>query len=165
VTAATLSGTTTVTATTPSGTSTVAAASPTIASTDPAATRTGTATTSEATPTISNLTPPTSPTIALPTPTSAATIGASDTVTVIIQYYLYLDDNFDNVLTVPAGTRVVWIAKDDDAHTVSSIETPRVLNSPNLLNNETYEFTFTEPGQYDYFCVPHPDMTGVVIVE
>jgi plastocyanin len=33
-----------------------------------------------------------------------------------------------------------------------------------LATGETFEFTFTETGRYEYHCVPHPFMTPAVVV-
>lgn len=30
---------------------------------------------------------------------------------------------------------------------------------------ETYEHTFETAGEFPYFCIPHPNMTGAVVVE
>lgn len=65
-------------------------------------------------------------------------------------------------LTVKAGTTVTWINHDDDAHTVTS--TADVFRSPGLDTDETFSFTFTRPGTYEYFCTLHPLMTGKVVV-
>ena len=65
-------------------------------------------------------------------------------------------------LTVPAGTTVTWINHDDDPHTVTS--TANVFRSPGLDTDETYAYTFTRPGTYEYYCTLHPLMTGKVIV-
>jgi len=65
-------------------------------------------------------------------------------------------------LTVKAGTTVTWINHDDDAHTVTS--TANAFRSPGLDTDETFSFTFTQPGTYEYFCTLHPLMTGKVVV-
>ena len=65
-------------------------------------------------------------------------------------------------LTVRPGTTVTWINHDDDAHTVTSTES--VFRSPGLDTDETYSYTFTRPGTYEYFCTLHPLMTGKVVV-
>jgi len=65
-------------------------------------------------------------------------------------------------LTVKAGTTVTWINHDDDAHTVTS--TANAFRSPGLDTAETFSFTFTQPGTYEYFCTLHPLMTGKVVV-
>lgn len=41
----------------------------------------------------------------------------------------------------------------------------RVTNSaPLLLHGDIFEFTFTIPGEFDYYSVPHPHKRGTVIV-
>lgn len=65
-------------------------------------------------------------------------------------------------VTVRAGTTVTWINHDDDAHTVTS--TTNAFRSPGLDTDDTYSYTFTRPGTYEYFCTLHPLMTGKVIV-
>jgi len=66
------------------------------------------------------------------------------------------------VLTVRPGTTVTWINHDDDPHTVTSTE--NVFRSPGLDTDETYSYTFTKLGTYEYFCTLHPLMTGKVVV-
>ncbi len=68
-------------------------------------------------------------------------------------------------LTVPAGTRVTWVNRDDVPHTVTSAETPRRFHSGTLDTDEQYSHLFTTPGTYEYFCAVHPKMTGKVIVK
>jgi plastocyanin len=65
-------------------------------------------------------------------------------------------------LTISPGTTVTWINHDDDTHTVTS--TASVFRSPGLDTDETYAYTFTRPGTYEYYCTLHPLMTGRVIV-
>src|SRR5690606_31582761 len=68
-------------------------------------------------------------------------------------------------LTVSVGTTVVWTNRDTVPHTVTSVETPHALDSPVIESGVQYRYTFTTPGRYEYFCVLHPEMTGVVIVQ
>ncbi|HKX04111.1 MAG TPA: cupredoxin family copper-binding protein [Methylomirabilota bacterium] len=65
-------------------------------------------------------------------------------------------------VTVKAGTTVTWINHDDDTHTVTS--TVNAFRSPGLDTDETFSYTFTTPGTYEYYCSLHPLMTGKVIV-
>ena len=65
-------------------------------------------------------------------------------------------------VTVPVGTTVTWINHDDDPHTVTS--TTNIFRSPGLDTDETWAYTFTRPGTYEYYCTLHPLMTGKVIV-
>lgn len=63
-------------------------------------------------------------------------------------------------LTVVVGDRVEWTNLDDAPHTV--VGGP--LDSGTLLTGSSYDFTFTEPGEFDYACGFHPAMEGKVIV-
>jgi plastocyanin len=66
-------------------------------------------------------------------------------------------------LTVKAGTTVTWTNEDDIPHTVTSSK--KVFRSKALDTNDKFSFTFTTPGEYEYFCSLHPHMTGAIVVE
>ena len=66
-------------------------------------------------------------------------------------------------LTVPAGTTVTWLNRDEDLHTV--VSTTLAFRSAGLETDEAYSYTFATPGVYEYFCTLHPLMTGKVIVK
>ena len=75
-------------------------------------------------------------------------------------------DNFTFVparLTVKAGTTVTWRNEDDIPHTVTSAA--RLFRSKALDTDDSFSFTFTEPGIYEYFCSLHPRMTATIVVE
>ena len=77
-----------------------------------------------------------------------------------------------NPIQVSVGTTVTWTNNDSQPHTVTSGSNGQPDNkfnsSPNfnpLLNpGQTFSFTFTEEGNYPYFCTLHPNMVGTVIV-
>lgn len=74
-------------------------------------------------------------------------------------------DNFvfaPGTLTVKAGTQVTWINKDDIPHTVDSTEGK--FKSAALDTDDKFQFRFTEPGEYPFYCRMHPKMTGKIIV-
>src|SRR5579859_7666281 len=74
-------------------------------------------------------------------------------------------DNFSfgpAAITIPAGTMVTWINRDDIPHTVVSTE--KAFKSKVLDTDEKFSYTFTKSGEYPYFCSIHPKMTGKVIV-
>jgi plastocyanin len=97
-----------------------------------------------------------------PTPTPAPTAANTNAVTVDISNAVYEPET----ITVPPGTRVVWLNHDDDDHTVTSAkEETQLLASPTLKQNQTYEFTFTEKGTYHYVCQVHDYMQGTVVVQ
>ena len=68
-------------------------------------------------------------------------------------------------LTVPVGTTVTWINRDDIPHTVVSTDDPKVFKSKVLDTDEKFSFTFSKAVTYSYFCSLHPKMTGKVIVQ
>jgi plastocyanin len=63
-------------------------------------------------------------------------------------------------LTLRVGTTV---ARTIFHNTVTSAT--RLFKSIALDTNDSYSFTFTEPGTYEYFCSLHPRMTGTIVVE
>jgi plastocyanin len=77
-----------------------------------------------------------------------------------------------NPIQVSVGTTVTWTNNDSQPHTVTSGSNGQPDNkfnsSPNftpLLNpGQTFSFTFTEAGEYPYFCTLHPNMVGTVSV-
>ncbi|HKY11362.1 MAG TPA: plastocyanin/azurin family copper-binding protein, partial [Nitrososphaera sp.] len=77
-----------------------------------------------------------------------------------------------NPIQVSVGTTVTWTNNDSQPHTVTSGSNGQPDNkfnsSPNftpLLNpGQTFSFTFTEAGEYPYFCLLHPNMVGTVNV-
>ena len=68
--------------------------------------------------------------------------------------------------TVPVGTTITWTNDDSAAHTVTSgtVEAglTGIFDSGLFVAGDSYEFTFTETGKYDYFCMVHPWMVGIV---
>lgn len=99
------------------------------------------------------------PQVAVPTPASSTT--TSDSVTVDISNSVYEQSK----IKITPGTTVVWVNHDEDEHTVTSATEPRVLNSGIVKQNETFEFTFTEAGTFNYVCEVHDWMEGTVTVE
>ncbi|WP_248322387.1 cupredoxin family copper-binding protein [Caballeronia sp. Sq4a] len=74
-------------------------------------------------------------------------------------------DNFafsQPTLTVPAGTKVTWINRDDMLHTV--VDETKSFKSDPLDSGDTFSHVFDRPGTYKYFCSLHPHMTGTIVV-
>jgi len=76
-----------------------------------------------------------------------------------------------NEVTVDVGGEVTWSNDDSAAHTVTS-GTPSdsdsvgaLFDSSLLMADLTFSQTFDEVGTVDYFCIVHPWMQGVVIVQ
>ena len=65
------------------------------------------------------------------------------------------------VLTVSAGTTVVWTNNDSAPHDIKATD----FSSKMLAKGETFSFKFEKAGTYDYSCGIHPTMTGQIIVK
>jgi plastocyanin len=71
-----------------------------------------------------------------------------------------------NPIQVSVGTTVLWANNDAEVHTVNAGENaaPTGLFDFYIPPGGTSEYTFTEPGEYPYFCILHPNMVGIVSV-
>ena len=75
-------------------------------------------------------------------------------------------DNFSftpNVLSVKAGSPVVWVNKDDVPHLIVSVQNA-FKPSPVLDTDHRFTAAIRTPGTYSYFCSLHPKMQGKIIV-
>lgn len=96
-------------------------------------------------------------------PAGASTVRVADNQkdrTVDIKNFAFVPAT----LTVPAGTRVVWTNRDDEAHLVASTN-GAFKASPAMDTNDTFAMVFDKPGTYAYFCTIHPMMRGTVVVK
>ncbi len=99
---------------------------------------------------------PTSPAPAPPTPPTPSAVQGP--------YDIWIPGNAFNptILTVPLGTKVTWTNKDGNPHTVTS---NNGLFDSFLGYGQSFSYTFTDRGTYNYYCKPHDEMSGKVIVE
>jgi plastocyanin len=67
-------------------------------------------------------------------------------------------------LTVKPGEKVTWINRDEEPHTIVSVE-KQFKKSTALDTDQEFTITAGTPGTYNYFCSVHPKMTGIIIVE
>lgn len=67
-----------------------------------------------------------------------------------------------SIKTVPVGTKVTWISKDGEEHTVTSATG---LFDGLLAPGSSLSYTFTERGSFEYRCEIRFEMSGVIIVE
>lgn len=77
-------------------------------------------------------------------------------------------DNFafdPPALTVVPGTKVTWINKDDEPHTIVSASKGTPFKSEGLDTDDSFTFVFAKPGTYKYFCSIHPHMVGQIVVK
>ncbi len=65
-------------------------------------------------------------------------------------------------IEIPVGTTITWENKDPLPHTVTA--NSGAFDSGIIPPGAKWSFTFTTVGTYDFFCTPHPFMTGVVVV-
>ncbi len=71
-------------------------------------------------------------------------------------------------VTVSAGEEITWSNDDSAAHTVTS-GTPAdgpdgLFDSSLFMAGGTFSVTLDETGEYPYFCMVHPWMTGIITV-
>ena len=96
-----------------------------------------------------------------PSPTAALNV-----TTVATKDNYYVPAN----LTVNVGTTVVWTNEGTDIHTATSYATGPggtgyIWNSGILNPKQSYNYTFTQTGTFNYFCGVHPTiMFGQVVV-
>ena len=70
---------------------------------------------------------------------------------------------------ISIGDSVVWTNDDNAAHTVTSgtasVGASGIFDSSLFMAGESFRVEFSESGVYDYFCMVHPWMTGIVLVD
>ncbi|PYN55517.1 MAG: amidase [Candidatus Rokuibacteriota bacterium] len=85
--------------------------------------------------------------------------GATPERRIGIEHFTFLPP----AMTVQAGTKVTWVNRDEETHTVTSAA--GAFASPALEKGETFSYTFTAPGAYSYFCALHPYMKSTLTVQ
>jgi len=65
-------------------------------------------------------------------------------------------------ITVEPGTTITWRNEDDSPHTVTAGE--RAFGSGALDTGDSFSLAFDREGDYTYYCLLHPQMTGTVHV-
>lgn len=66
-----------------------------------------------------------------------------------------------STLTVPAGTKVTFVNEDSTVHTATG---SGGFDSGNLQHGQSYTYTFTKAGTYNYICTIHQYMHATVVV-
>ena len=75
-------------------------------------------------------------------------------------------------VTIGVNNTVMWINQDETSHSVVSEHVDPISGAFGsyaqgtglIAPGGTFEFTFTQPGTYDYYMIPHPHMQGTVVV-
>ncbi|WP_405727782.1 cupredoxin family copper-binding protein [Streptomyces sp. NBC_01537] len=91
-----------------------------------------------------------------------AAVSAADAAdyTIAIKDYAFAQKS----LTVKVGDTVKWTNEDTAPHTVTTTSGPASFDSGNLSKGQSFSYTFTKAGTYDYYCAVHPDMTAKITV-
>jgi predicted secreted protein with PEFG-CTERM motif len=73
-----------------------------------------------------------------------------------------------STVTIDIGGEVTWENNDTAAHTITSgtpVEGPDgIFDSSLVITGSSFSHVFAEAGSYDYFCMVHPWMQGMVMV-
>src|SRR2546423_890042 len=91
---------------------------------------------------------------------AAATPSSASELSVMIENYQFTPA----ALAVHVGDTVTWTNMDDAPHTVTTSSGPVKISSPTLNKGDTFSFTFTQAGTYQYYCAVHPEMKASVTV-
>jgi len=98
------------------------------------------------------------PTASVSTPQGTSVPGCEETDTCFLPY----------MVTVDVGGEVTWSNDDTAAHTVtagSAADGPSgEFDSSLFMAGATFSHTFESAGEFDYFCMVHPWMAGIVSV-
>ena len=92
-------------------------------------------------------------------PTTHVQVATATAPSVTIEEFKFMPAT----VTVPVGTTVTWVNRDEESHTVTSAT--GAFGSAGLSHAETFARTFTRPGTYQYFCALHPHMKATVVVK
>jgi plastocyanin len=105
------------------------------------------------------------------TTTTAGTSGggnATNSVSIVSGSSTLTDTAYQpNPVQVSVGSTVTWTNDDAQPHTATSGQnaTPDgTFDSGIMAPQGTFEHTFTEAGEFPYFCLLHPNMVGTVSV-
>jgi plastocyanin len=96
-----------------------------------------------------------------PTPTAAGSQALevfSGTAMIDIGDQFFLPSK----IVVTVGTTVVWTNRGQAGHTATARD--KAFGSSTLQFGDTFKFTLTKPGRYQFYCMTHPDMFGEVVV-
>ncbi len=67
-------------------------------------------------------------------------------------------------LVIGVNNTVIWTNTDvNTPHSATARDGS--FASPTIQGNQTWSYTFTKPGTYQYYCVFHNYMTGTILVK
>ncbi len=86
----------------------------------------------------------------------ASPVGSTVAVSIV-------DFAFDApTVEIPMGTTVTWTNTGKIIHTTTSKD--KLWDSAIMNPGDTFSYTFTEAGTFDYWCTLHPNMLGTIVV-
>jgi plastocyanin len=85
--------------------------------------------------------------------------AADDPSTIVVKSFMFAP----MTIKVKVGTKVTWMNKDEEPHTVSSDD--GLFRSSAMDTDESFSYKFDKPGTYHYTCTIHPRMVGTITVE
>jgi alcohol dehydrogenase (cytochrome c) len=101
------------------------------------------------------------PAPAPPAPASQVAATARSVTNVTVEDFDFSPGVFG--VAVPPGTTITWTNKGPTVHTTTADN--GLWDSGDLAVGESFNFTFTDPGVYWYFCRPHPFMRGTITID
>jgi plastocyanin len=100
--------------------------------------------------------------------TTGATSGTTTDLSIVPGSTRLTTDAYQpNPAQTNVGATIIWTNDDSTAHTARSganAEADGRFDSGIMVPAATFEHTFTEAGEYPYFCLLHPNMAGTVNV-
>jgi len=97
-------------------------------------------------------------------PVASPAVGTPSPVGAVFEASMQSLKFIPQEIDISVGTTVVWTNKDSMAHTVTHRAAKQLFASPLIMPGESFSYTFDRAGTYPYFCMPHPFMTGTVVV-
>jgi len=94
---------------------------------------------------------PTQSVSAAPVTATPASATSADDKTAVVQLGEHFFD--PSSITVKVGTTVIWRNNGQQTHDIHARDGS--FDSPLLNPGNTFTFTFTKPGLYPYYCIPH----------
>ena len=89
--------------------------------------------------------------------TAKVSIPQGSATQTVEEYYL------PSTVSINTSDTITWQNDDDGFHTATSVE-GGIFDSGLFGPGESFSFQFNNPGNFDYFCVVHPWMTGSISV-
>jgi plastocyanin len=94
---------------------------------------------------------PTQSVSAAPVTATPASTTSADDKTVVVQLGEHFFD--PSSIAIRVGTTVVWRNNGQQTHDIHARDGS--FDSPLVNPGNTFTFTFTKPGLYPYYCIPH----------